>query len=531
QQTLAFWQGLEPLLKNLPQDSNLELFGVTIRDPSQLGLLKELLQKETGGRCHMSVTTESGRGAPGFSATQSPGVSASQSPGVSASQSKGEMIGLIATARGSADALRQALAEQHVPEQKLPQELAALTLPQRIARLRQRLEGQREQCRQIEAILSDLAKEWRAIYRRAQIWLEEQLSLYRAGAAAYTTRLCFVIQGWMAEEGVVSLRDDLQSAFSGQVVLEQHALLEDDLDQAPVMLRNPGYFAPFEVLSRLLPLPKYSSYDPTPLIALFFPLLFGMILGDIGYGAILLLISLTLICRFDADRLPHNLGKVFGVAALYTILFGLLYGELLGDLGEHWLGLHPLWFDRGKAILPMAVFALSVGVAHIALGMALGALSELRRHQPYKALLKLLSLVAVLLLVLATVGYFYPQPWLAIKPLLIAVGLLLPVLIAAEGLLAPLELLKTVGNIISYVRIMAVGFSSVLLAMVANKLGGMTGDILVGILVAGLLHAFNLLLGVFAPSVHALRLHYVEFFSKFLDLGGRRFEPWQKRPS
>ena len=51
----------------------------------------------------------------------------------------------------------------------------------------------------------------------------------------------------------------------------------------------------------------------------------------------------------------------------------------------------------------------------------------------------------------------------------------------------------------------------------------------VGILVGGTLHAFNLLLGVFAPTVHSLRLHYVEFFSKFLDLGGRRFEPWQKR--
>jgi V/A-type H+-transporting ATPase subunit I len=107
----------------------------------------------------------------------------------------------------------------------------------------------------------------------------------------------------------------------------------------------------------------------------------------------------------------------------------------------------------------------------------------------------------------------------------------MPVLIAAEGLLAPLELLKTMGNIISYVRIMAIGFSSVLLAVVANRLGGMTGDVMAGILVAGILHAFNLLLGVFAPTVHALRLHYVEFFSKFLDLGGRRFEPWHKRPS
>jgi len=75
---------------------------------------------------------------------------------------------------------------------------------------------------------------------------------------------------------------------------------------------------------------------------------------------------------------------------------------------------------------------------------------------------------------------------------------------------------------------MAIGLSSVLLAQVANRLGGMTGDIIAGVLVAGVLHVFNLLLAVFAPTVHALRLHYVEFFSKFLEFGGREFQPLRK---
>jgi V/A-type H+-transporting ATPase subunit I len=384
-------------------------------------------------------------------------------------------------------------------------------------------------CRQIEAQQMEHSRRWRPVYRRALNWLEERLTLYRATATAYTTRLCFIIQGWMAHAEVSELRTDLNQAFNGRVVLEQQAILEEDLDQVPVMLRNPGYFAPFEILSRFLPLPKYSSYDPTPLIGLFFPVFFGMILGDIGYGAILLILSIFLAKRYPPQRLPSDFGKILGVASLYTLLFGFLYGEFFGDLGANWLGLQPLWFDRGKAILPMAVFALTVGVVHILLGIALGALANLRRHQPRKALIKLAMLLTVLLLVLVTVGTFYPQSWIDTGPLLIGIGILMPVLIAAEGLLAPLELLKTMGNIISYVRIMAIGFSSVMLAVVANRLGGMTGDIMVGILVAGILHAFNLLLGVFAPTVHSLRLHYVEFFSKFLDLGGRRFEPWHKR--
>ena len=322
QHDLSFWEALEPLLENLPKNSNLELFGVTIRDSRQLHNLDSLLQERTQGRCYISSTTTT----------------------------DGTLIGLIATDKAMADGLRQALTAEKVPELSLPEELVGLPLPQRIMALHDQLKTQLGQCNQIEGRLVDISRRWRPIYRRALVWLEERLALYRATATAYTTRLCFIIQGWMANHDVARLQDDLNRFFSGRVVLEQLAILEEDLDQVPVMLRNPGYFAPFEILSRLLPLPKYSSYDPTPLIGLFFPVLFGMILGDIGYGLILLLLAFFLARHFPAHKLTSDIGKVLGIAALYTLIFGILYGELFGDLGETWLGLHPVWFDQiGRA--------------------------------------------------------------------------------------------------------------------------------------------------------------------------------------
>ncbi|MDT8440177.1 MAG: V-type ATPase 116kDa subunit family protein [Desulfuromonadales bacterium] len=498
---LRFWQALKPLLADLPESSGLELLGVTIRDPHHLDVLETLLQEKTGGRCHISTT----------------------------SLADGTMIGLLATDSAMASALHQALTDERLPEMRLPESLAGLSLNGRIAALEQRTATCRADCAAQQQILDDLARQWRDIYHRAFVWLEERIALYRAAASAYATRQCFVIQGWMAADDVTGLQAAVGAATAGRTVLEPQAILEEDLDRVPVLLRNPGYFAPFELFSRLLPLPRYTSYDPTPFIGLFLPVLFGMILGDIGYGLVLGCLAALLVWKFPAGHLGSDLGKVLGVCAGYAILFGLLYGELFGTLGEELFNLHPLWFDRGKEILPMLVFALTVGVVHILFGMLLGIRSDLRRHYRREALVKLCMLLSILLTVLALVAWLKPQPWLATRPLLIGVGILLPVLIAAGGLLAPLELLKTMGNIVSYVRIMAIGLSSVLLAEVANRLGGMTGDLLLGILVAGLLHAFNLLLGVFAPTVHSLRLHYVEFFSKFLELGGRRFQPWEKR--
>jgi hypothetical protein len=70
-----------------------------------------------------------------------------------------------------------------------------------------------------------------------------------------------------------------------------------------------------------------------------------------------------------------------------------------------------------------------------------------------------------------------------------------------------------------------------MLAYVANSLAGQMGNLLVGAILAVLLHALNMILGVFAPTIHALRLHYVEFFTKFFEPGGRRFDPFRSTPA
>jgi V/A-type H+-transporting ATPase subunit I len=108
------------------------------------------------------------------------------------------------------------------------------------------------------------------------------------------------------------------------------------------------------------------------------------------------------------------------------------------------------------------------------------------------------------------------------------------VLIALEGAIAPIEFLAALGNVLSYARVMALGMASVMLAVVANRMGGAVGSAVVGFLFALLFHLVNFAIGIFGPTVHALRLHYVEFFGKFYSPGGMTYKPfahWRPTPA
>jgi V/A-type H+-transporting ATPase subunit I len=211
------------------------------------------------------------------------------------------------------------------------------------------------------------------------------------------------------------------------------------------------------------------------------------------------------------------------------VVWGVIYGEYLGDLGRRWLGLQPLWIDRETAIEPLLLFALAVGAVHIVLGLALGVWQAIQigdRHKLGERVGMLVALVALFVITGAAAdalpsGFMTPAIALAI------VGLVL--LIASGGLMGllmgPLEVMGTIGNVLSYLRIAAIGLASVYLARVANELGA-AGPLWIGLIVATLFHALNLVLGVFSPTIQALRLHYVEFFGKFYESGGKAFHPF-----
>jgi V/A-type H+-transporting ATPase subunit I len=280
-----------------------------------------------------------------------------------------------------------------------------------------------------------------------------------------------------------------------------------------------------------LALPRYGDFDPSPLMALFFPLFFGMILGDVAYGFILLALMLYLRRRFKTGSTLRSLTEALSMAAGWSIIFGFLFGEFLGTLGEE-IGLRPLWFDRGHNVQTLFLLTIGLGAGHIVLGLCLGIWQGLHHHSRHTVIEKAAMLVALtaIFLLVAILADYLPKPFFtpAIALLVVGVVMLIYSLGKLGPLLGPLELLGTITNILSYLRIAAIGLSSIYLAQVANQLAGLVGNLLLGLIIAALLHALNLVLGTFSPTIQSLRLHYVEFFSKFYQGGGQPFRPFQR---
>ncbi|MBX6363833.1 MAG: ATPase [Gemmatimonadetes bacterium] len=437
----------------------------------------------------------------------------------------GEVGVLLLLPAASARAVERIMGDARVEEIRIPEGYGA-TLGEALPRMLERLGAIDDEAQTVRSQLGALSAEHRAELERAAAAVHDRLLELAALRSAGVTAHTFVLDGWVPEAAVVDVRRRLAERVGDVVVTAVLSREEWTPEEAPVVLSNPRLFRPFTLLVGLMPLPRYGTIDPTPFMAVFFPMFFGLILGDAGYGAVLALLALLLVRRSRPGTPLRAVGEIAGACALFAILFGIGFGELFGDLGRRLLGLEPLVLDREAKLLPFLGLAVSIGLVHVLLGLVLGVVAEARRA-PRKALGRGVSAVLILLILAAILAAVEVLPRAFFTPVVVVLLVAFPVLVFAEGLIAPVELLATVGNVLSYARIAALGTASVMMAVVANRMVGAIGSIAVGLLFALLFHLVNFALGLFSPTIHALRLHYVEFFGKFFSPGGTRYRPFR----
>ena len=390
-----------------------------------------------------------------------------------------------------------------------------------------------------------------------------------------TSANSFVIDGWIPTSMLKVVNSRLDKLCCGLAFVQ--TIPPEKKEEPPVKLRNPKPVRPFEFFINLVSTPKYEEIDPTLVLFITFPLFFGFMIGDLGFGIGLMALGAVMRLKFKSSKDLQKLGTIVLVGGLIASVLGLfVFAEAFGvpfhppeltpeEIAEgataeaSWesvanIPIHPM-LDKMHDTKEMLGISLLAGWIHLTLGLVFGFFNHLK-HSVRHALGKIAWIVILFglfgeMMVIAgtatetssfmnsTVFGFMSdsvQPVIGVDISIPAVVLILLgviVLPFTEGPLALTEVIGLFTNLVSYARLaalavgkgaMALAFNTMLFPLIFES-----GNVLVIILGAVALFVtqmfFVFFLGALSAGIQAIRLNYVEFFLKFFEGGGTDFQP------
>jgi len=355
-----------------------------------------------------------------------------------------------------------------------------------------------------------------------------------------------VLEGWVPSVKLRKLKSLLEHITDSMVLVE--TLHTKELP--PTKMSNPVTFKLFEFFVRFYSLPKSNELDPTVMFAIAFPIFFGFMVGDFGYGAVMLLGSLWLLNRLNHpkqhSRLPKKLTSFVhmivsdnGLRILAkSIIPGSIIAMGLGVIFNEYFGFqlpYTALFNVELGLPTLLVIAGWIGVFMVSFGYVLGILNKLAIGEKREAMGKVGWLMAAWGFVIFGLNILHKavlgpsNPMAILSYILLIGGIGLIAFIEKVGSL--MELPSLISHILSYTRLVGILLASVILAEVIDfifirawhhsLLLGLIGTL---ILIVGQL--FNIVIAMFEPGIQGARLIYVEFFSKFYSGNGREFSPF-----
>ncbi len=343
----------------------------------------------------------------------------------------------------------------------------------------------------------------------------------------------YVIEAWVpeAKKDIVMASIDRASDGKSAVCFSAPEVGETP----PILLSNPAIMKPFENLVKRYGLPSYYEIDPTAVIFVSFPLIFGMMYGDVGHGIVLLFLSIILLLagRWGFKRAGQlkEYAPILIFCSFFSIFFGFLYGEFFG------LKFTPLWLSPSEHIAYFLILSLWAGVLHLVLGLILNAINLWKNKKYQRAVFQFQWII------FSGSSIFFYTKFLNLE-LNRSIGgflvlMLLPgavmILCGASinsterkgiisGAFVPVYLgLKYAMHLMSYIRllIMALAHSAISATIIA-----ISGDSAISFVFASLITFFLIIIvETFVVFIQTLRLHWVEWFYLFFKGKGKEFLP------
>lgn len=377
----------------------------------------------------------------------------------------------------------------------------------------------------------------------------------------------FALEGWVPKSKIIEMGKIFDRHTTNTTLYQL-----ETVERPPTLLANPRKFRVFESFVRFYSMPSGDEFDPTLIFGLLFPAFYGMMLGDVGYGLVILLVSMWVIRRVERGKrnltiMPKplrkfammivrpsqmvKLAKAIIPGAIIAIILGFMFNLYFGfhingylfhyAQGLHFLPTNGTFLDPvgTSGLKKLLLFSGYLGLGMVSFGLILGIINSLREGQKRHAIGKVGWLLfgwGIVLIGLALLHHNHINPvrhpvgMLYLGIILAGIGLMF----YGEGVRAVMELPSIISHILSYTRIVGILLASVILASVIDfifirTLHHTLPYIVLGIMIFFIGHIFNIILGVFEPGIQGARLLYVEFFSKFYHGNGKPFRPFGTR--
>jgi len=472
------------------------------------------------------------------------------------------MAAVAVVLRKDLEAARAALSRHGIGEFRLSGPFAGLSLDEARIRMNERARLAPEELESVHAALVRLRKEARGVLRSLWTRAADEAERLRKLADLAAGRFGFALLGWIPAKLKSRVEGALAAHKDHVVYTLEPADEHHEADVVPVTLDNHPVVKPFQMLIEFLNTPKYGSWDPTWVVAVFFPFWFGMVVGDIGYALLF-----ALLARYMAGLVKQNKPLViefFGVnmkppvvkdllavlnwMIFWTVAWGFVYGEFFGNFLEHLgffyirghgHGLIPITIPRTDTIATaslMIIIAVVFGIVQVFHGLGVRAWIGLR-HGHMKHFWEAVGYLGGLLGLVIFSYEFLTKTSSAPLNILMYLGFAVFLLgiVMSRMVLMIAELPTQGGHILSYIRIYAVGVAGAIMANLATDLGFSLGEklgiigILLGLVAALSTHFTILALTLMGHVLQPIRLIWVEFFTKFgfYEESGRPYRPFK----
>ncbi len=425
----------------------------------------------------------------------------------------------------------------------------------------------REVYRALRREIADLEGKYRALEHKART-LATQTDRFRALYDHYTIQKereevaerlrssagVAYVEGWVPVARVDRLRREIDERFS---LAETVVFAPAEDEKPPILLENRRLVRPFEIITSLYGMPDPEEFDPTPLYMLFYAVFFGLCLTDAGYGVVLSIILFFVVLRFKYSLGRNKIVQVLLIGSVSTIVLGALtggwFGDLLGRLpegsGVQTIGRSIMLFDPLKDTITFMLLCLALGFIQINLGMIVGLVKFIKKRERREAFVKLCWIVFINTAAVLVADYMstdgvprWATTIATVSILTVSVGIVACsepngniITRLGWGLYNLYGCTGFVGDLLSYLRLLALGLSTGIIATVVNLVATLLcGVPYVGVVLAVLVfiggHAFNIAINCLGAFVHTTRLQYVEFFNKFYEGSGKPFRPFGLNP-